>query len=223
MLKTTLFTLFVLLICSKLFSQDTIYGQASFYADKFNGRLTANGEVFDNQLLTAAHKQLAFNTVVKVTNLKNQKSVIVRINDRGPFVGDRVIDLSRAAANQIGMVNDGIADVRIEILKELTEIKQNPPLTTNNLFEVNVQKIKQGRYAVQVASYQYVENMLNEIERLKEVYGDKTLVHVSKVDSIRVYRVIVGPYDDKDKADKKLQKFKESGNDGLVIDLSNLE
>lgn len=90
---------------------------ASYYADKFHGRMTANGEIFDMNAYTAAHKTLPFNTVLRVTNLANGKSVTVRVNDRGPFVKGREIDLSRAAAEKIGMINSGVAEVSIEIIK----------------------------------------------------------------------------------------------------------
>lgn len=89
-------------------------GIASYYADKFDGRNTANGEIFRQDSLTAAHKYLPFGTMVLVTNLKNNKQVTVRVNDRGPFVSGRIIDLSRKGAESIDMINDGIVDVRIE-------------------------------------------------------------------------------------------------------------
>jgi rare lipoprotein A len=89
-------------------------GNASYYADKFNGRSTANGERFSNSAFTAAHRKLPFGTQVKVTNLTNGKTVIVRVNDRGPFSGNRIIDLSKAAAQQIDMVRAGVAKVKIE-------------------------------------------------------------------------------------------------------------
>ncbi|MEO6641166.1 MAG: septal ring lytic transglycosylase RlpA family protein [Chitinophagaceae bacterium] len=88
-------------------------GRASFYADKFNGRKTANGERFSNHKKTAAHKTLPFGTKVKVTNIKNGKSVKVRINDRGPFVAGRSIDLSKKAARKIGMIKDGVGNVQM--------------------------------------------------------------------------------------------------------------
>jgi rare lipoprotein A len=91
-------------------------GLASWYGDKFHGRLTANGERFDADQLTAAHKTLPFGTVLKVTNLENGKAVTVRINDRGPFVENRIIDLSRAAAERIGMTGTGVARVRLRII-----------------------------------------------------------------------------------------------------------
>ncbi len=92
-------------------------GMASYYADEFNGRKTSNGEVFDMNKLTAAHKALPFNSVVKVTNLDNGMSVIVRINDRGPFVAGRIIDLSLSGAKAIGMIGTGTARVSLEVIE----------------------------------------------------------------------------------------------------------
>ena len=91
-------------------------GGASYYAAKFNGRRTANGERYRPGRLTAAHRTLRFGTRVRVTNLRNGRSVVVRINDRGPFVRGRIIDLSRAAAQRIGMIRSGVARVRLEVL-----------------------------------------------------------------------------------------------------------
>ncbi|MDJ0726946.1 MAG: septal ring lytic transglycosylase RlpA family protein [Prochloraceae cyanobacterium] len=92
-------------------------GMASWYGKKFQGRPTASGERYNTNALTAAHRTLKFGTKVKVTNLNNGRSVIVRINDRGPFTKGRIIDLSGAAANAIGMIKTGVAPVKIEILK----------------------------------------------------------------------------------------------------------
>ena len=91
-------------------------GLASYYADKYHGRKTANGEVFDVNKMTAAHKTLSFGTKVRVTNKENGKSVVVKINDRGPFVKGRVIDLSPAAARRIEMTRAGVVPVKLEIL-----------------------------------------------------------------------------------------------------------
>lgn len=92
-------------------------GVASWYGPGLNGNRSASGEVFNQNSLTAAHRSLPFGTQVRVTNLRNGRSVIVRINDRGPFSRSRIIDLSRAAANAIDMVNAGVAQVRLEILR----------------------------------------------------------------------------------------------------------
>ena len=92
-------------------------GKATYYGKKFHGRKTANGETFNMYALTAAHRKLPFGTKVRVTNLANGMSVVVRINDRGPFVKGRIIDLSYAAAKKIGLVQSGVAKVKLEIVK----------------------------------------------------------------------------------------------------------
>jgi len=92
-------------------------GKASFYAGQFHGRKTANGETFNMAQLTAAHPSLPFGTWVRVTNLRNGKDVVVRINDRGPFVKGRVIDLSAGAAKEIGILKTGVVQVKLEALK----------------------------------------------------------------------------------------------------------
>ena len=91
-------------------------GIASYYANKYQGRKTANGETFDVSRMTAAHRTLPFGTRVKVTNLANGRSVVVRINDRGPFVAGRVIDLSPAAAKKLDMLRAGVVKVNLEVL-----------------------------------------------------------------------------------------------------------
>jgi len=91
-------------------------GKASWYGTQHHGKRTASGEPFDQHALTAAHRTLPFGTRVKVTNLNNQRSVVVRINDRGPFRRGRVIDLSRAAAEQLDLIRTGVAPVRLEPL-----------------------------------------------------------------------------------------------------------
>ena len=92
-------------------------GQASYYADKHQNRKTASGEVYKHNLKTAAHKKLPFGSYVKVTNLTNGKSVMVKINDRGPFAKGRIIDLSKSAFNSIGNTSSGIINVKIEVIR----------------------------------------------------------------------------------------------------------
>lgn len=94
----------------------TIQGRASFYADWFNGHKTANGETFSNSRMTAAHRSLPFGTKVQVTNLRNGRKAVVTINDRGPYVANRVIDLSHRAALKLGMVEKGVQRVRLKVL-----------------------------------------------------------------------------------------------------------
>ncbi len=96
---------------------EVLYGESSYYADKFHGRKTANGEIFDMYKKTAAHKTLPFNTMLEVTNLENNQSVIVRVNDRGPYKKGRILDISYGAAREIDMISSGVVKVRIKILK----------------------------------------------------------------------------------------------------------
>jgi rare lipoprotein A len=92
-------------------------GKASYYGEKFHGRQTASGEIFNMYALTAAHQTLPFGTQIQVTNMKNNKSVIVRINDRGPFTGGRILDLSYRAAREIQMIASGTVEVKIKIIR----------------------------------------------------------------------------------------------------------
>jgi rare lipoprotein A len=91
--------------------------KASWYGPGFHGRKTANGEVYDQMSFTAAHKSLKFGTLLKITNLKNNKSVVIRINDRGPYIHGRDLDLSKAAALELGMVRKGVAKIKVEEIK----------------------------------------------------------------------------------------------------------
>lgn len=91
-------------------------GKASYYGSEFNGRKTANGEIYDETAMTAAHRTLPFGTVLRVTNIRNGLSVIVRINDRGPFHPDRVLDLSKAAAEELDLIKYGVTEIESEIV-----------------------------------------------------------------------------------------------------------
>ncbi len=138
---------------------DKFRGIASWYGDKFHGRLTSNSEVYNMYELTAAHKTLPMNTVVKVTNLHNNKSVIVRINDRGPFVKNRIIDLSYEAARRVDMIKNGTAEVEIEVLSfekiahkfakaPKSVILDNFAVQIGSFSKLNGAKIYQKRYAL---------------------------------------------------------------------------
>jgi rare lipoprotein A len=102
-------------------------GEASYYAGKFIGRPTASGEIYDPTAMTAAHRRLAFGTTVRVTRLDTEASVVVRINDRGPFKAGRIIDLSREAARRLDMIRDGIAPVHLQIVDGPTADTASPP------------------------------------------------------------------------------------------------
>jgi rare lipoprotein A len=111
----------------KLIDRGTL--KASWYGPKFHGKFTANGEVYDQMALTAAHKHLSFGTLLKITNPKNGKSVIVRINDRGPYIEGRELDLSKGAAIELGILAKGVARVKIQ---EITLGEQDNPAVMVN-------------------------------------------------------------------------------------------
>lgn len=95
----------------------TVIGTASWYGTKFHGKKTANGEIFDMNKISAAHKEFPMNTWLRITNLKNNRFLCVRVNDRGPFIKGRVIDLSKKAAEELGFIIDGLTEVKIEVLR----------------------------------------------------------------------------------------------------------
>ncbi len=98
-------------------SKRVISGTSSYYGKDFHGKLTANGEIFDMYGLTAAHKTLPLNTIIRVTNLGNEKSLILRVNDRGPYIEGRILDCSYGAAKKLGFITQGTAQVRIEVIE----------------------------------------------------------------------------------------------------------
>ena len=104
-------------------------GVASWYGEPFHGRATANGERFDRRIVTAAHQTLPLPSVVRVVNLTNKRELAVRVNDRGPFVGDRLIDLSQEAARQLGFEREGLAQVRVQFVR-LADAQGEPPQPT---------------------------------------------------------------------------------------------
>lgn len=146
-------------------------GIASWYGHPYHGRPAADGEIYDMEKLTAAHRTLAFGTMVHVVNLENNKSVDVRITDRGPFVGDRVIDLSHAAARAIDMVGPGTARVRLMI----TQLPPSPP---------------PGVFAVQVGAFQVRANAERLRDEMQARYGAAHIVQ--RPGDPPLYRVLVG-------------------------------
>ncbi|MDY0201735.1 MAG: septal ring lytic transglycosylase RlpA family protein [Tenuifilaceae bacterium] len=115
-------------------------GKASFYADKFEGRTTASGERYSHEKNTCAHLTLPFGTLVRVTNVENNKSVVVRVNDRGPFVANRIIDLSKSAAKELDFIKTGLAEVKIEVTNDpsITPSKKRP--VEQNVARIETQK-----------------------------------------------------------------------------------
>ncbi len=116
MKRTNLLLLLTCLLCGSMAAQAPEYGLASYYADQFQGKPTASGELYDAAKLTAAHKTHAFGTNIRITRMDNRQSVEVRVNDRGPFISGRVVDLSRAAAAKLGILEEGSVSVMVEVV-----------------------------------------------------------------------------------------------------------
>ncbi len=149
-------------------------GEASWYGGKFQGRTTANGEIFDTYLFTAAHKTLPFGSLVKVTNIESNLSVIVRINDRGPFIEGRIIDLSMAAAKIIGLVRSGHSPVIIEVIGQSqtnpTEENQaglNPPQESSEP-EITAQENHEDVAVTQADTKDNNQEVITESETLTD-------------------------------------------------------
>jgi rare lipoprotein A len=147
-------------------------GIASWYGVPYHGRPAADGEIYDMETMVAAHRVLPFNTWLEVTNLQNGKSVKVRVIDRGPFVGGRIIDLSHAAARQIDLIGPGVAPVRLQV------ISAPAPVTANNLF------------AVQAGAFANYENAERARAQYAQRFGSAQLL--MKQGPRPLYRVLVG-------------------------------
>ena len=185
-------------------------GIASFYANKFEGRTTANGEIYYHAKKTAAHRSLPFGSIVKVTNIENNKQVVVRINDRGPFVDNRIIDLSKSAAQDLGFVDKGLAKVRVELIAstdDLPDTRINPHTkeTKNIYYKINSELVKPKGKGVQIGSYTDDENMIKLIAELKIKYNENVYVEIAEVKQRKVYRIIVGNYN----SDAQLKALKK--------------
>ncbi|MCX2682372.1 septal ring lytic transglycosylase RlpA family protein [Campylobacter sp. MIT 21-1685] len=127
-------------------------GIASWYGPGFHGKKTSNGETYDQNALTAAHKTLPMNTLLKVTNLNNNRQVTVRVNDRGPFVNNRIIDLSKGAASQIDMIHVGTAPVRLEVIGFANSKTMQSNANSGGLI-ANGQIYEGGNFMVQIGAF----------------------------------------------------------------------
>jgi rare lipoprotein A len=166
-------------------------GVASWYGHPYHGRKTSNGETYDMEQLTAAHLQLPFNTVVRVTNLTTYLSVDVRINDRGPFIDDRIVDLSRAAARQIGMIGAGTARVRLEVMEAPGGLPE--PLPLDDLIVSQAVDCGSGPYyGAQVGSFADIENAERMEGKMRLAYGAAAILTARTEDGQPLYRVVVG-------------------------------
>ncbi|HAR45879.1 MAG: hypothetical protein A2072_00015 [Nitrospirae bacterium GWC1_57_7] len=182
-------------------------GIASWYGTDFHGKKTSNGERYDMHAMTAAHKTLPMNVHVRVRNIQNGKEIIVRINDRGPFVRGRVIDLSYAAAKKLGVDVTGTASVRVEALGYKEAGSAEKYRTAN---------YDAGNFTVQAGSFTQYENARRLSLRLKSRYGQADIKKV-RVEGTTFYRVLAGKFQSLEKAEGARAGLEAEGHEGSFV------
>src|SRR5688572_9504524 len=222
-------SLFLSFLVLPLFAQIQT-GKASFYADKFEGVSTASGEKYKHNKLTGAHKTLPFGTKVRVTNTENDKSVEVVINDRGPYVEDRIIDLSREAADQLGFVNQGLANVKIEVVDPGDGKSKEQPMRTidqvtveeKEFYEFTVSRLKPKGYGVQIGTYQELVNLMRLAENLKHSYQKQVRVQVKIINGVKYYGLILGQFSSREKAEDFREELRNKFPDVFIVEYDRL-
>ncbi|MGQ2989851.1 MAG: septal ring lytic transglycosylase RlpA family protein [Brevundimonas sp.] len=194
-------------------------GMASWYGDAFNGKPTATGERFDMHGLSAAHKTLPLPGLVEVTNLANGRTAVLRVNDRGPFVDDRIIDLSRGAAEELGMIQQGVGRVRVRYLGpaprgggvgDLRYARREAPAPR----PAPAPTERPASYWVQAGAY----SDRTAAQIAAESLGERTRVETARVDGRDLYRVMIGPWSDANSAERARQGAMARGvRDALLI------
>ena len=202
-------------------------GKASFYHDKFHGRRTASGERFNQNKFTAAHRKLLFNTMVKVTNLANDRSVIVRINDRGPYkYANRIIDLTLAAAQELKMTGKGVANVKIEVVGEDGKVNFKLPNTltlpgsfeNKKIFNYKGEERNPKGYGIQVAAFAEVINARYFARQLYKEGFREIVIKVGQMNKdTLLYKVVVGEFKTQNQALELIPKLKKKDFTGFPI------
>ncbi|MBU0720588.1 septal ring lytic transglycosylase RlpA family protein [bacterium] len=182
---------------------DRFKGNASWYGPDFHGKLTSNGETYDMHDMTAAHKTLPMNTIVKVRNNENGRSTVVRINDRGPFVATRIIDLSKSAAKEIKMIGNGTASVTIEILGFQTKGKKTIP--NNQELKQSPQEQSDAVFALQIASFSNIDGAIKTQEKYDNTDGYRTIIKDTTNDNGRIFKVCLKGF----KSEEEARDYKE--------------
>lgn len=223
MTPAKLLALFLLFISSVCVGQVQT-GKASFYSDKFDGQLTASGERYRHNRLTAAHKTLPFGTLVRVTNTANQKSVEVRINDRGPYVEGRIIDLSRSAAEKLGFINDGIAEVSLEVVnpgngKESSIAKPIDRVSVDEreYYELEIARFDPRGFGVQIGTFKELVNLMRLADNLKKSYSKRVAVQVKIINGVKYYSLIIGNFPKQEKADHFRNQLVKKYPDAFIV------
>ena len=202
-------------------------GIASWYGHPYHGRRAANGEIYDMEQLTAAHRTLPFGTWVRVKNLSNEKTVEVRVQDRGPFIDGRIIDLSRAAAREIDMIGPGITKVKLTIIERPLSAGQRRPPSPVPAASVKVEAprvesepaapIAAESFGVQVGAFAERERAEEVAAAMRERLGVARIT--IKEGTTRLYRVLAGAYPYIEDAEAALARIQQDGGSGFVVRL----
>jgi rare lipoprotein A len=220
----------ILLLITVVSYAQTQSGKASFYADKFEGSPTASGEKYRHSKKTAAHKTLPFGTKVKVTNLANNKVVEVVINDRGPYVDGRIIDVSRSAAEELDFVNKGLADVKIEVI-DAGDGKgggQNVPIDRvvvdeKEFYDFEIQRFEPKGWGVQIGTYQELVNLMRLADNLKNSYKKKVNVQVKILNGVKYYSICLGEFSSRSKAEDFIGEVKKKFPDAFLVEYAKIK
>jgi rare lipoprotein A len=201
-------------------------GRASWYGKRFHGRKTASGERYDMYAMTAAHPTLPLPSYVRVTNLNNDRSVIVRVNDRGPFARDRIIDLSYAAANKIDLIKHGTAKVEIELVTpdslnqesnnsdsvspEKASVEKTTLANSSGTLDadINTANSQSSPFFVQAGAFQHESNANNLKQNILKL-GITTQENINKVYNGSLYRLVLGPFHSESEAHQVASKILE--------------
>ena len=185
-------------------------GVASWYGPNFDGKKTANGEIFNMNLLTAAHKTLQLPSLVKVTNIENNRSLILRVNDRGPFVKNRIIDVSKKAASILGFQKKGTANVIVEYYGKAKIYDKNGKIVKQKLTK-NI-KNDEGFYFVRIGIFSdisNIDNIISQVKNLAKIRVDKSQLG---------HKVLLGPFANKNYTELVLNIIKEKGFEDAIIE-----
>jgi rare lipoprotein A len=205
-------------------------GKASFYADKFEGVSTASGERYRHNKLTGAHKTLPFGTKVRVTNTENNQSVEVVINDRGPYVEGRIIDLSKEAAERLGFVNKGLAEVKLEVVDPGNgKMKEQPMRTIDQVtvdekefYDFEISRLKPRGFGVQIGTYMELVNLMRLADNLKNSYQKQVRVQVKIINGVKYYGLILGQFSTRAKAEDFREELRNKFPDVFIVEYDRL-